>query len=73
LDRGKKLLETAQLATADLDAMGIAVFGNILLVDLEFSGNGKCLGAGNALLDSFCPEGLFDLFGVHGNSIGFIS
>lgn len=50
------LLEAAQLAAADLDAVDVAVLSDILLVKLEFSCNSECLRAGDALLDPFCLE-----------------
>jgi hypothetical protein len=55
------LLEAAQLAAVDLDAVGIAVFGDLALVNLVLSGNGECLRAGDLLLNSFCPECLGNL------------
>jgi hypothetical protein len=55
------LLEAAQLAAMDLDAVGIAVLSDIFLVNLELSGNRKCLWAGDALLNPFCSECLRNL------------
>jgi hypothetical protein len=57
----KKLLEAAQLASVDLDAIRIAVVSDIFLVNLVFPGNGKCLRAGDALLNPFCFECLRNL------------
>jgi hypothetical protein len=65
----KSLLEAAQLATVDLDAMGVAVLGYLTLVNLVLSGNGECLRAGDPLFNPFCLEGLCDLVSVHGNNV----
>lgn len=59
------LFEAAQLAAMDLDAMSVAVLSYLTLVNLVFSGDGECLGAGDFLLNSFCLESLFDLVSVH--------
>jgi hypothetical protein len=65
----KNLLETAQLAALDLDPVGVAVFRDIFFMNLELSGDPECLRAGDALLDPFSLECLFDLVSVHGNNI----
>lgn len=69
----KSLLEAAQLAAVDLDAVGVAVLSYLTLVNLVLSGNGECLRAGDPLLNSFCPESLFNLVSVHGTTIGCAS
>jgi hypothetical protein len=69
VDQSTILLEATQLAAPDLDAVGVAVFRDIFFVNLVFPRNGKCLRAGNALLDLFCLECLFDLVSVHGNNM----
>jgi hypothetical protein len=58
---GRILLEAAQLAAVDLDAVGIAVFCDLALVDLVLSGYRERLRAGDPLLNSFCPESLCNL------------
>lgn len=56
------LLKAAQLAAVDLDTVGIAVFGDIALVNLVLSGDGERLRAGDPLLNPFCAESLCNLF-----------
>jgi hypothetical protein len=73
VDQSTILLEATQLAAPDLDAVGVAVFGYLALVNLVFSGNRECLRAGDTLCDPFRLECLFDLVSVHGNTIVFTS
>lgn len=64
--QGKKsLLEAAQLAAMDLDAVRVTVLGYLTLVNLVLSGDGECLWAGDSLFNPFCLECLFDLVSVH--------
>jgi hypothetical protein len=60
--KGKKsLLETAQLATVDLDAVGVAVFCDLALVNLKFTCYSEGLGAGDPLFDARTLECLCNL------------